>query len=174
MKKKLCLPVILLTLALSAPAMAEDESVWTFDTENYSLDNYSGAGGDVTVPDTIQGCSVDIIGTSAFSSTDSITSLTFPETVMQMEASVGGWCNSLTSVSLPQSLLVIGEGCFSSDSALEQITIPSNVCYIDKNAFSFSPGLSSITFEGECPMIGPGAFTEISENAVVYAPDDQL
>ena len=174
MKKRLCLPVILLTLALSAPAMAEDESIWTFDTENYSLDNYSGAGGDVTVPDTIQGCSVDIIGTSAFSSTDSITSLTFPETVMQMEASVGGWCNSLTSVSLPQSLLVIGDGCFSSDSALEQITIPSNVCYIDKNAFSFCPGLTSITFEGECPMIGPGAFTEISEDAVVYVPDDQL
>ncbi len=174
MKRKIWMPVVLLTAMLCIPVMAEDESVWTFDTDNYSLDGYSGAGGDVVVPDTISGCPVDIIGMSAFSSSDTITSLTLPETVKQLEESAGGWCSALTEVSLPQSLLVIGQNCFASDGSLEQVTIPSQVCYIDTGAFGFCQNLKSVTFEGECPVIGKEVLTNISDDAVIYVPDDQV
>lgn len=174
MKKRLWIPIILLLIILCVPVMAEEEAVWTFDIDNDSLDGYSGAGGDVVVPDTIQGCPVTVIGSNAFSSSDTITSLTFPESVRQLEGSVGGWCSSLTGISLPRSLQVIGDGCFSSNEALEQVTIPSQVCYIGSIAFYFCPNLKSVTFEGECPIIGQWAFTEISADAVIYVPDDQV
>ena len=174
MKKRLWIPILFLIVMLCVPVMAEDESVWTFDTGNYTVDGYTGAGGDVVVPDTIQGCPVEVIGTGAFQSSASITSLTFPETVKLLEGSVGGWCDSLTGISLPQSLQVIGDGCFSSEASLEQLTIPSQVCYIGSNSFYFCSNLKSITFEGECPVIGLWAFTEISPDAVIYVPDDQL
>lgn len=174
MKKRLWIPVIILIVMLCVPVMAEDESVWTFDTGNYTLDGYTGTGGDVVVPDTIQGCPVAVIGTSCFDSSDTITSLTFPESVKQLEGSVGGRCASLTSISLPQNLRVIGDGCFVVNEALEQVTIPSQVCYIASNAFYSCPNLKSVTFEGECPLIGMWAFTEISPDAVIYVPDDQL
>ena len=174
MKKRLWIPIILLLIILCVPVMAEEEAVWTFDIDNDSLDGYSGAGGDVVVPDTIQGCPVTVIGSNAFSSSDTITSLTFPESVRQLEGSVGGWCSSLTGISLPRSLQVIGDGCFSSNEALEQVTIPSQVCYIGSTAFYFCPNLKSVTFEGECPRIGQWAFTEISADAVIYVPDDQV
>lgn len=174
MKKRLWIPVIFLIVMLCVPVMAEDESVWTFDTGNYTLDGYTGTGGDVVVPDTIQGCPVAVIGTSCFDSSDTITSLTFPESVKQLEGSVGGRCASLTSISLPQNLRVIGDGCFVVNEALEQVTIPSQVCYIASNAFYSCPNLKSVTFEGECPLIGMWAFTEISPDAVIYVPDDQL
>ena len=174
MKKRLWLPIIFLIVVLCVPVMAEDESVWNFDVGNYTIDGYTGAGGDVVVPDTIQGCPVEIIGTGAFQSSADITSLTLPETVELLEGSVGSWCDSLTSISLPQSLLVIGDGCFSSELVLEQVTIPSQVCYIGSSTFYFCSNLKSITFEGECPVIGLWAFTEISPDAVIYVPDDQL
>lgn len=174
MKKQLWIPMILLVIMLSVSVQAEDESVWTFDTVDYTLDGYSGAGGDVVIPDTIQGCPVDIIGSDAFNGVDTVTSITFPETVKQLENSAGGWCSSLTQITLPQSLLVIGQNCFASDPALTEITIPSGVCYIDKGAFGFCSGITSVTFEGECPVIAPGAFTELAQDAVAYVPDDQV
>ena len=174
MKKRLWIPIIFLIVMLCVPVMAEDESVWTFDVNDYTLDGYTGTGTDVVVPDTIQGCPVETIGTGAFGSCAGITSLTFPETVTLLEGSVGSGCESLASISLPQSLMVIGDGCFASEPALEQVTIPSKVCYIGSNTFYFCSNLKSITFEGECPVIGLWAFTEISPDAVVYVPDDQL
>ena len=63
MKKRLWIPIIFLIVMLCVPVMAEDESVWTYDVDNYTLDGYTGAGGDVAVPDKIQGCPVEIIGT---------------------------------------------------------------------------------------------------------------
>ena len=110
MKKRLLISIIFLIAMLYVPVMAEDESVWIFDAENYTLDDYTGAGGDVVVPDNIQGYPVQIIGTSAFAEAADVTSLTFPETVKMMEGSVGSWCDSLSDISFPQSLLVIGDG----------------------------------------------------------------
>ena len=43
MKKLLCL-IILLTLTFSCFTLAENESVWDFDTFDYALNGYSGAG----------------------------------------------------------------------------------------------------------------------------------
>lgn len=63
MKKRLWIPIIFLIVVLCVPVMAEDESVWNFDAGNYTIDGYSGAGGDVIVPDTLQGRPVEIIGT---------------------------------------------------------------------------------------------------------------
>lgn len=174
MKKRLWLPIIFWIVMLCVPVMAEDESVWTFDAGYYTLDDYTGAGGDVVVPDTIQGCPVQIIGTSAFVEATGITSLTFTETVKMLEISVGSGCDSLTDISLPQSLQVIWDGCFSGNDALEQVTIPLQVCYIGATNFYSCSNLKSITFEGECPVIGLWAFMEISPDAVIYVPDDQL
>ncbi|MGN0355439.1 MAG: leucine-rich repeat domain-containing protein [Muricoprocola sp.] len=174
MKKRLWMPILFLTTMLCVPVLAEDESVWNFDTSNYALDGYTGVGGDVVVPDTILGCPVDIIGMQAFGSSDTLTSLTLPEGVKQLEGYVAGWCNSLKEVSLPESLLVIGQNCFASDPLLEQITIPSQVCYIDVGAFGFCDSLKSITFTGECPILGKDVFINSSADAVIYVPDDQL
>lgn len=178
MKKRAAAPVFLaagiLAMMLNLPVLAEDESVWNFDTTNYSLNGYSGAGGDVVIPDTIQGCTVDAVGTGVFNGADNITSITFPETVKQLEQDVGSWCSSLTHVTLPESLLIIGGGCFSSDESLEEITIPSQVCYIGMNAFGFCSNLNTVTFEGSCPEFFGDAFQWMAEDAVIYVPDDQL
>ena len=90
MKKRLWLAIIVLTIMFTVTVRAEDASVWQFDMEDYSLDEYTGEGGDLVIPDTISECPVEIVGTSAFSSNDTITSLVFPETVKHLEGSVGG------------------------------------------------------------------------------------
>lgn len=108
MKKLVCLLAALL-LTFCLPALAEEIGVWDFDADYCELDGHMGAGGDIAVPGEIDGSTVDVIQTNVFSSMDAITSLTLPDTLLQLKDSAVCWCGNLTSVDLPESLIAIGE-----------------------------------------------------------------
>ena len=152
--------------------VAEEESVWKFDDEHRILKDYTGEDREVIVPDTLMGCSVDGVESNAFYNSE-ITSLTFPETVQYLNASTAAYCESLSELKLPQSLVMIGEGCFVA-TALQKVTIPANVRVFGEHAFSFCQELRSITFEGECPVFGGECFVACPDDLTLYVPDDQL
>ena len=172
MKKRLCLFLSLLTLAFCLPAFAESAD-WNYDANYAILRGYDGAGGDVVVPAEIDGFTVDVIGVSVFKG-DTITSLTLPETVLELRSNAVSSCENLASVTLPQSLVVINRMNFFSCGALTEITIPAGVRYIGDTSFRFCDALRKITFEGVCPAIDMDCFSVLPEDAVAYVPDDQL
>ncbi len=172
MKKWLCLALSLLMLAVFLPALAESDE-WNYDSDYCILRGYSGAGGDVVVPAEIDGGTVDVIDVNVFSS-ETITGLSLPETLLELRSNAISWCENLTSVSLPQSLVVINRMNFGSCNALSEITIPAGVRYIGDSSFKFCESLRKITFEGMCPVIDANCFTVLPEDAVAYVPDDQL
>lgn len=172
MKKGLCLALSLLMLVLCIPALAESAD-WNYDANYAILRGYDGAGGDVVVPAEIDGFTVDVIGVSVFKG-DTITSLTLPETVLELRSNAVSWCENLASVTLPQSLVVINGMNFSNCTALTEITIPAGVRYIGDGSFRFCDALRKITFEGVCPAIDMDCFSILPEDAVAYVPDDQL
>lgn len=172
MKRSLILVLSLLMLALCIPALAESTD-WNYDANYAILRGYDGAGGDVVVPAEIDGFTVDVIGISVFKG-DTITSLTLPETVLELRSNAVASCENLTSVTLPQSLVVINGMNFSNCTALTEITIPAGVRYIGDTSFRFCDALRKITFEGVCPAIDMDCFSILPEDAVAYVPDDQL
>lgn len=109
-----------LAVFATTSVFAEEESVWKFDDEHRVLKEYTGEDREVTVPDTLMGCSVDGVGSNAFCSSE-ITSLTFPESVQYLNASVAAHCESLSELKLPESLVMIGDGCFVA-TALQEVT----------------------------------------------------
>jgi len=173
MKKILCM-IIALLLLWAGFALAEDESAWDFDTINYALNGYSGAGGDLVIPAVISGCTVDIIGATAFNNAGGITSITLPETVRQIEDSAISFCDDLVAVELNDGLMIIGDNCFVSNNALTEITIPASVCYIGNYSFDSCSSLRSIVFKGMCPVFDGIAFDSLPDDAVIYVPDDQV
>lgn len=149
------------------------------DGESFSLsvafsDGYSGAGGDVTVPGALNDGTVDVIQSNAFSNMDAITSLTLPDTLLQLRDSAICWDENLTAVTLPDSLIAIGERNLYACPKLGEVTIPAGVRFIGEAAFSYDDSLRKIVFEGVCPVIESGCFTDLPEDAVIYVPDDQL
>ena len=172
MKRSLISVLSLLMLVLCIPALAESTD-WNYDANYAILRGYDGAGGDVVVPAEIDGFTVDVIGINVFKG-DTITSLTLPETVLELRSNAVASCEKLTSVTLPQSLVVINRMNFFSCNALSEVTIPASVRYIGDTSFRFCDVLRKITFEGVCPAIDMDCFSVLPDDAVAYVPDDQL
>ena len=172
MKRSLISVLSLLMLVLCIPALAESTD-WNYDANYAILRGYDGAGGDVVVPAEIDGFTVDVIGINVFKG-DTITSLTLPETVLELRSNAVASCEKLTSVTLPQSLVVINRMNFFSCNALSEVTISASVRYIGDTSFRFCDALRKITFEGVCPAIDMDCFSILPDDAVAYVPDDQL
>ncbi len=163
--------IVALTLGLSMAVWADDE--WDFDTEYWFLRGYNGPGGDVVVPDQIEGCAVVSITHNVLCDSETITSLKLPGTLESLEEGTGSYNAEMTSVELPESLMVIGPNCFMQDPKLKEITIPAQVCVLETYSLSFDVSLSKVTFEGECPVMGPYVLYALADDCVIYVPDDQ-
>lgn len=172
MKRRLCLVLFLLMLVTCVTASGEAAD-WNYDANYGILRGYNGAGGDVVVPGELDGFTVDVIGVSVFRG-ETITSLTLPETVLELRSNAISTCDNLTRVSLPQSLVVINRMNFFSCNALTEVTIPAGVRYIGDTSFRYCDSLRKITFEGVCPAIDIDCFSLLPEDATAYVPDDQL
>ena len=136
---------LLLLFALPAAMQAEDFQ-YTTNNGTVTITGYTGAGGDVIIPSTIAGLPVTSIGSSAFFLGTSITSVTIPDSVMSIGDSAFSACHSLTNVTIPNSVATIGAGAFSFCSRLTRVTIGNSVTSIGIGAFGLS-GLNEITVD---------------------------
>ena len=82
------------------------------DDGKVTIADYTGAGGAVTVPNTIEGLPVTTIGDNAFCYCTGLTSITLPASITTIGYYAFSGCRSLTSITLPNSLITIGEWAF--------------------------------------------------------------
>ena len=80
-------------------------------------------------------------------------------------------CDSMTSVSLPETLLAVGEDCFFSSTALHNISIPNSVRSIGDCAFSGCNGLTRVTLGSGLKGIGSQAFNGCSSLSGIVIPE---
>ena len=80
----------------------------------------------------------------AFSNCDSLTSITIPNSVTSIGRNAFSYCPNLTSVTIPDSVTHIGDYAFFYCSRLTSVTIPNSVTSIGDKAFSSCSRLTSI------------------------------
>ena len=95
---------------------------------------------------------------NAFYGCDSLTSITIPDSVTSIGEYAFYSCDSLTSVTIPDSVTSIGDSAFYSCDSLTSVTIPDSVTSIGDGAFSDCTGLTSITIPDSVTSIGWNAF----------------
>ena len=123
MKKTLLALIVAVAVILFSAAMAEsDAPVWEFDADDGRITAYNGSGGEVVVPDSVDGVTVTEIDINVFNGRNDITSVIFPDTVEVLCGSVCAWMDNLTSIRLPESLLVMESGCLQGPDALKEVT----------------------------------------------------
>ena len=84
------------------------------------------------------------IGTRAFQSCKSLTSITIPDSVTSIGSSAFFSCSSLTSVVIPDGITEIKEDTFNKCNSLKSVTIPASVTSIREYAFDGCTGLSEV------------------------------
>lgn len=115
------------------------------DTYSWGHNSYSG---DIVIPETVTYSgiiySVTSIGGNAFYYCDSLTSIVIPNSVTSIGSDAFHSCRSLTSIEIPNAVTTIGEGAFSWCLNLTSIEMPNSVISIGSQAFLNCINLVSI------------------------------
>lgn len=109
---------------------------------------YKGSGGDVTIPSTIDDYTITGIGSYAFFDCDSLKSITIPNSVTSIGDDAFRSCNGLTSITIPNSVTSIGDYAFYNCDSLTSITIPDSVTTMSASAFTGCNNLTVYGYEG--------------------------
>jgi hypothetical protein len=144
----------------------------TTNNGTITITSYTGTGGDVTIPDTINGLPVTSIGDFAFLGT-SLTSVTIPNSVTGIGDYAFDACLALTGVTIPNSVTNIGHAAFLNCDSLPDVTIPASVSNIGTRAFDQCPGLQAITVVAQNVYYSSvnGVLFDKSQNTLIRYPE---
>ncbi len=119
---------------------------YSYTTNNapITITGYSGSGGSVVVPASIEGLPVTCIGSGAFYQ-----------------------CTSLTYITLPNTVTNISDSAFSGCSNLTDVVIPSSVGSVGDFVFADCTSLAGVYFQGNAPTVGSDVYFG-DTNATVY------
>jgi len=136
-----------------------------FTVESGVLTGYTGTGGDVVIPENL---GITSIGSNAFSSCVTLTSITIPSSVTSLGANAFSNCSALREVGFSEGLTRIGQNAFSNCDALTEIGLPESLTQIDSYAFSNCNELTDVYFYGNAPSMGSGVFDYTADDLSIY------
>ncbi len=112
--------------------------------DGIELTRYDGNGGEVVIPQSIDGYNVVKLGDALFSNREDITSIVIPEGVRELGYSVFCFCTRLSEIKLPNSLEVIRSNALYGLWGVHEVFIPENVYHIDGLTFGGWSGFDKI------------------------------
>ena len=135
-----------------------------------TITKYTGGGGDIAIPNGIDGLIVSSIGDAAFSQCTNLTSVAIPFAVMNIGYGAFDFCLNLTSVTIPDGVTSIGDWAFDL-CALTNVTLPAGITSIGEGTFSTCQRLTSVTIPNGVTSIGDYAFFSCPSLVSVQIPD---
>lgn len=158
------------TLTVLAETNSEAGYTYTLDSSNNAtITDYTGAGGDVIIPDTLGGHPVKAIGSSAFSFQATMTSITIPDSVTSIGDNAFAFGN-LTSAYFEGNAPTMGSNVFAFNSGDFTIYYLSGKTGFTNPWHSYTTSVKSnysITYNGNTSTGG-----SVPTDAETYSTDD--
>lgn len=181
MKKMTAMLLALCCLLLGGLALAEEgaalptgDALWLWDDLNDSAYVEGALQGDVIVPASVDGHETTALYFDPLCDRNAVTSLTMPDSLLVLKEAAVSSMETLQTVTLNEGLEVISGSNFNRCPALTSVTIPASVRLID-TSFQMCESLREIRFTGVCPTFITDAFSFywLADDYVIYVPDDQ-
>lgn len=114
---------------------------------------------------------VVILSDNTFSHCSSLTSITLPNTLLSIGTVVFGYCTALSTITIPETVEQIGAYAFNECSSLTSVDLPSSLTSINNYVFSNCSSLTSITLPSVLTFIDYNAFNECRSLQSINIPD---
>ena len=144
-----------------------DGYTWTYRLNGETAEIYNNSrsaavspkpAGNLTMPATLGGKPVTIIGDGAFLDCEELTNVKIPSSVTKIGEDAFRRCSKLTSVLLPGSLTNIAEAAFFQCEELKSVAIPNSVRSIGTSVFGECSSLTNIEIPDSLTIIPDYAF----------------
>jgi pimeloyl-ACP methyl ester carboxylesterase len=136
---------------------AQGQFSYTTSGGAVTVTGYNGPGDALTIPSTINGLPVTCIGAGAFVSNTSLTSVTIPNSVITIGGAAFAY-SDITGVTIGDSVASIGAYAFAECYHLASVVIPDSVTNLVGDTFNDCISLTSVTVGSGVTSIGYGAF----------------
>jgi len=139
-------------------AVAEAQFAFTTSTTSgqITITGFTGSPGALVIPDTLNGLPVTSIGTGAFKTCSTLTSVSIGNNVTSIgDSAFSG--SSLTSLTLGNKVASIGDSTFEG-CGMTSVIFPASVTSIANDAFNSCGFLHYAIFMGNAPTFGTGVF----------------
>lgn len=151
------LTTLLVVSTFTLPAAAKVrplDSDGDFSVYNGELMSYDGSGGAVTIPN-----DVTSIG-EAFNSAQgaTITSITIPDTVTELDYGAFAGCTNIKSITIPKSVSKMDGSIFDGCTNLSNVVFQNSSSYLGDDAFEDCTSLTNIVLPIGATVIGSSAF----------------
>ena len=153
----------------SPQAPTRSPFIFSSSPGSIEITGYTGSGGVVIIPDTINGRPVTSIS-SAFINCGTLESVKIPDTVTSIGVLAFAGCGSLESITIPDGVTNISPLAFIGCSSLTNLIIPAKVAYIGDTALAQCTGLTKILFKGNAPDTGKNVFSGDTQTTIYYLP----
>lgn len=183
--------ILILCSSTYAATVSTDEGI-VFDTSSGTITDYTGSRYSITIPETIEGVPVTIIGANAFNGQGQkvqLLEVTLPNSIEVIRANAFA-NNRLTAITLSESILRIEEGAFKSNQ-IAKLAIPDSLVSLGSESFMYNGiveltlgkgldfitdsafkgnALKSVIFSENIAVIGPQAFADNQLESVKFNP----
>ena len=146
--------------------MSEGDYVYeVLDDGTLKIKSYGGSGGDIIIPQEIDGKTVTTIGKSVFKENKEITSVVLPETLEHIDDYAFFRCSNLAFVEVPNSLHRVG--CQVFDDTAWYNSQPDGVVYLGNVAYKYKGEKEKITYSSDGKYTYIGTTSSMPENTTI-------
>lgn len=142
---KLFQSVLFLLFLTCTPNLLHAQFTYTTNDNTITITAYTGNGGNVVIPSSINGFPVTSLGFEAFGQSPSfLIGVTIPDTITNIGRSAFVYCNLLTNVNMSTNVVTIGDFAFVHCWTLRRLTLPDTVVSLGAYAFQWCSALTNI------------------------------